>query len=512
MRNYILTTLTLMAFFSNQSNCQSNTAEKNKCENFTASITGSTILCVDQDTTLLTAEIIGGSAPYSYQWKNRTNAKSAYVSITDGVYPSVTITDGSNCKARKSVQLKRIVNQKFKITPRTPSICPRGSVTLKSFLKLDYYEWINVEFPSVVISTDREYLATSPGIYRLNASITKNGTTCQFTVETKVYDLSNPKEIEEYLLENHFYSYEIEVDSKRSNPVIDRDTIPSYLDSFKPFKFAGPYTSEFQYINTHTVLSKLSGTLDSLKTVKGVKDKNLLLTDNNCLCDSGRLSNFNSIFKKSRIAVWFHQLESDKNKLYVKAKQYFKRHIPIDEDEKEYFLSLNNEILNPINNKTTEEHLRIICSNLLFSNPIGENSNAEICNIHEITGGQTHIVTPGDIPVLLTPAITDVIFTTKYENNIVAEGLLQSYTRNNRRYVAHAFKLGYFAGYYNNITATFDMDLENASNYSVPIRVAWPYICDDECNVLVEELNFSNYTKIVTDGGFGNKLLIDTNH
>ncbi len=346
-----------LSLFHLSTYCQTNPPTKYNCEELFGKIEGITTLCIDQDSTNLSILVTGGTQPYQYKWSDGSTNQDAVVSISATVYPSVTVTDSQGCKMRKSVQLKRITSVKLKIMPESPSLCPDSDITLNSFYKSDSYEWINLNDPDKVLGRNREFNAKQPGNYQLRTSLTKNGATCNSIAQTKVYDFTNGDEIEEYLLQNHFYAIDITLDNQPNNA--------NTLNNFIPFKFSGIHEKELNFIDFLTTQTTIDSTLVQLRTVKDEKNKKSILTTNKNLCNN-EIIEYDKLFDNSRIAVWFHQLESENSKLYLKAKKFLTRYIPINKNHENHLRKLESEIFHPKNNTTTEEQLRVICSNLLM--------------------------------------------------------------------------------------------------------------------------------------------------
>ncbi len=221
--------------------CQQTSIKEDSCNDFSIELKGGTTLCFEQDTTLLLVKIEGGSPQFKYQWKNGSTLKETKVNITNNVYPSVTVTDALGCKLSKRVQLKRITSDGIRILPTTPTICPNnGFVVLKSWHKSNSYQWINLDSPQKVIGIERELKVIKPGRYRLNTTLIKNETTCLSSTETKVFDLSDRNQIEEYLILNGFYALNISHDQGNDNKSVKSITnSSSHLKKFIPFRFLG---------------------------------------------------------------------------------------------------------------------------------------------------------------------------------------------------------------------------------------------------------------------------------
>ena len=155
-------------------------------------------------------ELIGGTAPFNYNWEDAANVgvtvstDSLAMGLSPGIY-NVTVTDSGGCEATESVSVSNLPGPTLSSPDSEPATCNmsdgQASVVVNGGTPPYIFSWENVNTPGMVISTDSVATGLAPGGYTvtvnnkdgscpISLSLTVNeGTCCNITVDnTEVED------------------------------------------------------------------------------------------------------------------------------------------------------------------------------------------------------------------------------------------------------------------------------------------------------------------------------------
>ncbi len=153
-------------------------------------VIGNTIICGNSSTTL-TANVTGGIAPYSFQWKQGTmnvgTNNVSFITSTTGIY-SVQVTDSKGCQSSSSP-----VNITSQALPSTPTIMSSysaitsgGSIQLQTTVAPDQsIQWL-LNNTAITGATQTTYTATQGGNYSVKVT---NSDGCSATSQAFVISL-----------------------------------------------------------------------------------------------------------------------------------------------------------------------------------------------------------------------------------------------------------------------------------------------------------------------------------
>ncbi|MCD4737231.1 MAG: gliding motility-associated C-terminal domain-containing protein, partial [Bacteroidales bacterium] len=117
----------------------------------------STTACEGHEVTL-TADIINGAQPFSYQWHNLPDTTQSITVIPDSsMYYTVTVTDKCGITLTDSIKVVLLDSPDIELGNDT-LICPDGTLTLIAPGGYTLYEWQDG-------SNDSVYVVTEPGLY-----------------------------------------------------------------------------------------------------------------------------------------------------------------------------------------------------------------------------------------------------------------------------------------------------------------------------------------------------------
>ncbi len=169
--------------------------------NIEVSISPSSILVCPSSNVTLSSNVIGGVAPYTYQWSgpNGFTATTQYITINSisesqsGIY-TLTVTDSNGCSSTGSsiIDIEPLI---ISVIPNTPVVEEGGSITLRVDIVCGQgpfiYQWTgpNGFTSNSPIITINNANGSNTGTYTLTV-IDANGNTITETIEIRLDDLS----------------------------------------------------------------------------------------------------------------------------------------------------------------------------------------------------------------------------------------------------------------------------------------------------------------------------------
>jgi len=406
--------------------------------------------------------------------------------------------------------------QDFEVTtfPKEPGICPGKTSDVTCIETFESYKWELVYpiLPFSVILHGQSQELKFPGIYKLTVEKSVNNILCSKQIIFKVHDLQSSEGIENYFINNCFYSVPIVIDQSS----LKNEESDSRM-SCEPGKIK--FSNEFEYIDLNQD-KIISNVVNNFKPFDSDEyDAIEVKSQNSCICDIG-INELEEEFYSNPLSFWIHEYsitEDDINgKLYIKGVIPFEGDIPKNQEHKSHLESIHNQIISDDQNnadqdKATAEHLRIILSNLAMPNPTGGYTLETQCQIGNEEIGNNHIFTPTRLAVQLPSDASDIYIDNNFSSTTYGSFIKfksankdwQNYQRNEDYVISN--------GFFNPINAEFYED------FSTPIS---------DCNECVIEVvniaqgcdNFScsfesnQYTtecfdlESVKDGGFNYEI------
>lgn len=348
-------------------------------------------------------------------------------------------------------------------TPEYPGICDKNKgieITINE--DFDSYEWHAPD--SKTILSGKTVTLKQTGIWKIAVTYTFDGQVCSKERELNVKDLNNPIEIKSFFENAGFIAYDIFRDRTPASP--SNDCVLSKV-SFLP--------------NESKILLKpnIESVLNNFKPLFK-QGGNVQMTENNCLC-SKTMEEWESSFNGSTVGVWAHEFfekEDDlKGILFTKAKMENEPSLPLD-NQKSFLQSNTMNILQA--NSGTEEHTRVLISNLFMPYPIGGYDFENLCN--NVSQNDAHYLTPANIPVYLPNGASNVHFSSDDTDNDVPEGAIIKFNQGESQW--HGYKRysidPLFNGYFYFLNASFYEDFD-----ARPLQT----LCRGECALMINTLN-----------------------
>ncbi|MCP9767080.1 T9SS C-terminal target domain-containing protein [Lacihabitans sp. LS3-19] len=178
------------------SGCETSLSKEIKSSNFTVSITGNNSICANENTNL-NANIIGGIAPFIYQWKSGNSivgSNSNILNTSSAAQYNVSVTDSKGCTGISSnftITAKPTPNVTVSKNGETNILTGNSVILSVPIASGQTYQWLN---DGKVISgaTSNSYKAENEGDY--SVIVTKSG--CSATSENIQVSLILANELE----------------------------------------------------------------------------------------------------------------------------------------------------------------------------------------------------------------------------------------------------------------------------------------------------------------------------
>lgn len=390
------------------------------------------------------------------------------------------------------------------IHPENPAYCnPNVGVEVMVVENFNSYLWIAPTIPGQTTSspplTGKNAVLKKSGEWRLRVEYEVNGVVCIKEIKFYVGDLSNSNGIEAYFENAGFYSVSI----FRENPTLV--SVPECNPD--PVTFV----SGENYIDLNEAIQNV---YNNFKPISEVTPSSIVLSENNCLCNVG-IDMLENQFNEGSLSVWGHQFFKNSSdldgKLFVKARMPGEERLPI-QTQKEHLQEIHPTILS--SNIGSQEHGRVVFSNLFMPHPIGGYEPEGMCEIPNDLIPNTHFMTPANIAVLPIQGATNYFFTTDKTIEQINNGSILKFDVNNKTFqgfIRFDNEI-IFNGFFNEISAEFYEDF--TSQY---IQVACRSEClinictvgsachSDDCTFTTSEYKFNTDeipVQSVQDGGF----------
>lgn len=363
------------------------------------------------------------------------------------------------------------------IHPENPAYCnPNVGVEVMVVENFNSYLWISPTIPGQTTSPPpligKNAVLKKSGEWRLRVEYEVNGVVCIKEIKFYVGDLSNSNGIEAYFENAGFYSVSI----FRENPTLV--SVPECNPDLVTF------VSGENYIDLNEAIQNV---YNNFKPISEVTLSSIVLSENNCLCNVG-IDMLENQFNEGSLSVWGHQFFKNSSdldgKLFVKARMPGEERLPI-QTQKEHLQEIHPTILS--SNVGSQEHGRVIFSNMFMPHPIGGYEPEGMCEIPNNLPTPTHLLTPAKIAVQLETDFTNIHFAKEDTGDEIIEGAFIKFSKQGISYQGY-LKIGAdirFNGYYHDLTATF-----YESFTAIPVQVA----CRGECkiNITTTEKGCSN--------------------
>lgn len=482
---------------------------EDECNGLDLKITGSVAMCGEEAGTTLSAIVTDGVAPFFYEWSTGSEQSAIDVSLSDGKYYYVTVTDNLGCVEISGISIYNIKPFNINIDPPVPAFCDAEvGVRVECLQDYDTYLWESSGAQSL---NSKSVVLNQAGTWTLTVVKLVDGTSCTDVYSFEVRDLSNTLDIEAYFEDAGFYEVPITfnnlpgVESEEGS----ESSKSQHCNTIDDYRYSGDDEDNFGFINADALANGITEVFNDFKVLQGYEEdeKVDIVTGNTCLCEIG-IANLEELYNKGELSLWMHQFKAfsddTRGKMFMKAKTKFDPVSPVDEMHKSYLEGeKHSSIIELGTNPSTEIHLAVTLRNMFMTKPFTDFEYLATCD--EEIDQDAYLVTPSGDFVNYDNDWSSIVFSN--DHDLMPDGALIAYRRDGSDYWSYEYGPFLHAGYYDASKGVFDEDMIAIDQNEQEVKIAEPCLNGGLCSISYDLADLTGDGGLIdSDGGFGNEV------